>query len=198
MLGPPRDALLLASGLLDGLSPGWVWIPAHYVWTPGGCLFVEGYWDHPLEGRGLLFAPVRLAANLLTAPGWTYTPQYVVQSDFLLGALFVQPSAGHYYFGDYFDNRYQRAGFVPWIDYRIGRSGYDPNFNYYRSTFADASGWERGLRGLYQARFRGDIARPPRTLVQQNQIFQNIRVNKTGEVAVNKALHSTNVKTSRC
>ncbi len=181
-------------GFWMAYHPGWVWIPAHYVWTPGGCLFVEGYWDHPLDGRGLLFAPVRLAAGLLTAPGWAYTPQYVVQPDSLFGALFVQPSAGHYYFGDYFGARYQRAGFVPWVDYRVGRSGYDPNFNYYRSAFAGSVGWERGLRGLYQARLRGDIARPPRTLVQQNQVIQNITRNKTGGVAVSKALNFTNVQ----
>ncbi len=40
-------------------QPDWVWNPAHYVWTPSGCLYNDGYWDHPLEGRGLLFAPVR-------------------------------------------------------------------------------------------------------------------------------------------
>src|SRR5207302_1673977 len=39
--------------------PGWVWIPAHYIWTPVGCVFVDGYWDYPLDARGLLFAPVR-------------------------------------------------------------------------------------------------------------------------------------------
>src|SRR5205823_605351 len=38
--------------------PHWVWTPAVYVWTPGGCLFIDGYWDHPLDERGLLFAPV--------------------------------------------------------------------------------------------------------------------------------------------
>ena len=34
--------------------PGWVWNPAHYIWTPGGAIFNDGYWDYPLERRGLL------------------------------------------------------------------------------------------------------------------------------------------------
>src|SRR5262249_43813115 len=37
---------------------GFVWIPAHYCYTPSGHVFVDGYWDYPLERRGLLFAPV--------------------------------------------------------------------------------------------------------------------------------------------
>jgi hypothetical protein len=174
--------------------PGWVWMPAHYVWTPGGCLFVEGYWDHPLEARGLLFAPVRLAARLLSRAGWFFTPHYAVQPDFLMGALFVRPATRHYYFGDYFENRYTRAGFVPWIDYRIGRFAYDPNFNYYRLGFARYGAWERGLRDLYQARFHGDIARPPHTLARQQELIQNITTNKTTNEVVNKNINITNMQ----
>lgn len=181
-------------GFWAAYHPGWVWIPAHYVWTPGGCLFVEGYWDHPLEARGLLFAPVRLARRLLTAEQWLFTPRYVVHPDFLMGALFVRPSFGHYYFGDYFEDRYTRAGFVPWIDYRVGRFAYDPNFNYYRQGFSGYGTWERGIRGLYQARFQGDIPRPPRTLVQQNLVVRNITINKTNNVFVNKNISITNVQ----
>jgi hypothetical protein len=175
-------------------QPGWLWIPAHYVWTPGGCLFVEGYWDHPLEARGLLFAPVRLANRLLTAANWAFTPQFVVQPDFLMGALFVQPRLGHYYFGDFFEDRYRRGGFVPWMDYRIGRAAYDPNFNYYRLAFANYGGWERGLRGLYQARYRGDIPRPPRTLVQQNELIQNFVSNRTTNEVINRNINITNMQ----
>jgi hypothetical protein len=181
-------------GFWNAYRPGWVWMPAHYVWTPGGYLFVEGYWDHPLEMRGLLFAPVRLARRLLAAERWFYTPRYVVQPDFLLTALFVRPAVGHYYFGDYFEDRYLRGGFVPWVDYRVGRFGFDPNFNYYRVAYAGSGGWERNLRGLYQARFRGDVPRPPRTLVQQNQVVQNITTNETHNAFVSKTINITNVQ----
>ncbi len=189
-----QSRFLWRPGFWIAYHPGWVWIPAHYIWTPSGCLFVEGYWDHPFEARGLLFAPVRLAARLLGRQRWAFTPSYVVQPDFLMSALFVNPSAYHYYFGDYFDNRYTQAGFVPWIDYRIGRSAYDPNFNYYRLGFARYGGWERGLRNLYQGRFQGDIARPPRTLTQQQQLIQNITTNRTANAALSRNVNITNMQ----
>src|SRR5262245_4951292 len=37
---------------------GRIWMAPRYIWTPAGFIFVEGYWDYPLEDRGLLFAPV--------------------------------------------------------------------------------------------------------------------------------------------
>ena len=88
-----------------------MWVPAHYVWTPGGCVFVEGYWDHPLHMRGLLFAPVRIAG--LGGLAFTYRPPFVVQTDFLMTALFVGPARRHYYFGDYFEPAYERRGSWP-------------------------------------------------------------------------------------
>jgi hypothetical protein len=155
-----------------------VWIPAHYVASPGGYVFVEGYWDHPLEQRGVLFAPVRIDRTVIGA-SWTYSPQYVVQPDFLVSALFVRPDHCHYYFGDYFEARYTERGFVPWVDYRVSRGSFDPNFTYYRHRFGGDRTWETNLRELYPGRTRGDIARPPRTLVQQNTVVRNITVNKT-------------------
>jgi hypothetical protein len=173
--------------------PGWVWIPAHYVWTPGGYLLVEGYWDRPLEQRGLLFAPIRIDPALLAA-NWTYTPYYCVQPDFLLSALFVRPNLCHYYFGDFFEPRYQRRGFIAWVDYRPTRQSYDPNFGYYRQRFATDPGWERNLRTLYTGRREGTIARPPQTLVQQNTVVRNLTVNKTQNVTINKNINLTNIQ----
>jgi len=126
-------------GFWLGYQPDWVWAPAQYVWTPGGYVFVDGFWDRPFERRGLLFAPILVAPALLGTP-WTYVPQYVVQSDFLMGALFVRASYCHYYFGDYFDAGYGRSGFVPWFDYRIGKGSYDPNFAYTGTATAILAG----------------------------------------------------------
>src|SRR5258707_896509 len=39
-------------GFWLGYRPGWMWMPAHYVWTPVGYVFVDGYWDYPLADRG--------------------------------------------------------------------------------------------------------------------------------------------------
>src|SRR5207248_11497278 len=106
-------------------QPEFVWIPAHYEWTPAGYVFVDGYWDYPLAQRGLLFAPVCFDPVVLEQPDFVYTPQYVVSCDFLPTALFVRPDCRHYYFGDYFEDRYERRGFTPWMDYRIGRYARD-------------------------------------------------------------------------
>jgi hypothetical protein len=184
-------------GFWIGYQPDWVWVPAHYVWSPGGCVFVEGYWDHPLHVRGLLFAPVRLAQALWLRPGWVYEPQYVVQPDFLIGALFVGPARHHYFFGDYFEARYARRGFVPWVDYRIGKGSYDQNLAYYRHTFARDPAWEANLRALYVARRSGDVPRPPVTLVQQRQAIKNLTINNVSNAAVARNLNITNVQSVR-
>jgi hypothetical protein len=157
--------------------PGWVWMPAHYVWTPAGFVFVPGYWDLELVRRGLLFSPVFFTRPLWTQPSWVYRPYYPVYDSFLVGALFVRPGWNQYYFGDFFEARYRTLGFTPWIDFRFGRYGYDPLFNYYRWQNRRDRAWLTDLRSVYEGRFRGDIPRPPRTLVEQNRIVQNITVN---------------------
>jgi hypothetical protein len=178
-------------GFWVDFKPDWVWIPAHYVWTPAGYVFVEGYWDRPLEQRGLLFAPLFIDRSVVAA-SWVYTPHYVVQTDFVIGALFVRPGHCHYYFGDFFEDRYRKIGFIPWVDFRVVRDTYDPNFAYYRQRFGGDRSWEINLRQLYVARTRGDVPRPPRTLAQQRTLIQNITVNKTVNVALSRNIRITN------
>ncbi len=146
----------------------WVWQPAQYVWTPAGYLFVDGYWDHPLNDRGLLYAPAAFPAAVVNR--FVYVPQYVVRPTFLETALFVRAVTKHYYFGDYFEPRYQTAGFVPWYDYRTARAAYDPIFAHYRA-YQRVNDWERTLRALYASRYEGRAARPPRTWAQQQQVM---------------------------
>lgn len=174
-------------------QPNWVWIAAHYVWTPGGCIFIDGYWDHPLDQCGLLFAPVRFG------PRWfalrrPFIPEFVVKVDFLLGAMFVGPLARHYYFGDYFEPKFAQRGFVTWIDYHGTRGVYDPYFAYFRHQHAAEPHWEAGLRELYRARAAGEVARPPRTLVQQREVINKLAVNKTENAIVHKNVNITNVQ----
>jgi len=186
-----RTRYLWRPGYWVGNRPDWIWNPAHYVWTPSGCLYNDGYWDHPLDERGLLFAPVYFDR------GWghrAFIPQYVVNQDFLIGALFVRLAAQHYYFGDYFESGYATRGFVAWPDYRVGRGGYDPNYNYYRYQHAADPRWESGLRGLYRARASGAVARPPRTLGQQVQSIAAMNGNRTGNVNVHNNINLTHVQ----
>jgi hypothetical protein len=160
-------------GFYMGYRPGWIWHPAQFLWTPAGFVFVDGYWDYALDSRGLLFAPVCIDPVVCARPGFVFHPCYVVRPSFLTTALFVRPGYRHYYMGDYFDARYNRAGFTAFVDYRFGRAGLrDPLFDYYRVAHHGQT-WERDLRGQYDGRFRGDVARPPRTLVQQNTVVRN-------------------------
>jgi hypothetical protein len=172
-------------------QPDWVWSPAFYTWTPAGYLYTDGFWDLPLDRRGLLFAPVRFG---LGWGGGAYTPGFVVSADFLLGALFVRFAGRHYYFGDYFEGGYVARGYRAWPDYRVGRNGYDPNFAYYRHRYAADPLWEPALHNLYRARLAGEVARPPHTLVQQVQVVNALNGNKTRGVAVHKAIHLTNAQ----
>jgi hypothetical protein len=146
----------------------WVWQPAQYIWTPSGFVFVEGYWDHPLHERGLLYAPAVFPANVVVNR-FVYVPQYVVRPTFLETALFVRALTKHYYFGDYFEPRYQTAGFVPWFDYRTARAAFDPIYTHYRA-YQRANDWERTLKALYASRYEGRD-RPPRTWAQQQQVL---------------------------
>jgi WXXGXW repeat (2 copies) len=171
--------------------PDWVWVPAQYSWTPGGCVFVEGYWDHPLHLRGMLFAPIRPRAEVVA---FTYRPAYVIQTDFLLSAMFVGPARRHYHFGDYFEERYEKSGYVAWMNYQPTRRVPDPVFSYYRATYRTQPAWSESLTTLYAARRSGEVARPPRTLVQQNTVVNNITNNKTTNVNVVKNINITNVQ----
>ncbi len=188
-----QTRFLWRPGFWAAFHPGWTWIPARYIWSPAGCVFVEGYWDRPLEARGLLFSPIAIDPTVLVER-FTYVPQYVVQPDFLLTALFVQPATCHYYMGDYFSAAYERQGFIPWVDYRVTRGCPDANFTYYRTLFAGHAGWEENLRAVYAGRFRGDIPRPPHTWMQQTQLVQRLTHKDIADVNVFKNIHITNMQ----
>ena len=144
--------------------PGWIWIPDTYAWTPAGCVFVEGYWDHPLQLRGLLFAPVIFDAALIGRGSFRYTPAFVVSTELLTNALFARPSCRSYYFGDYFGPTYSKAGYIAWFDYRAHRLTPDPLFEYYRVEGGPGrhdAAWEHNLRHLYAGRSNGSNPVPP-------------------------------------
>ena len=161
-----NERYLWRPGFWSPERSGWVWVPAHYVWTPGGYVFVDGYWDFPLETRGILFAPVVFDRPLWQTPGWCYTPSYVVDIDpSFFSCLFIDPRGNGYCFGDYYDPIYVRAGYRPWCDY--GRRRYDPLYGYYRWSHRDDPGWLRGIGATYAGRRDGTLSRPPRTLGEQ-------------------------------
>jgi len=173
--------------------PNWVWTPDCYKWTPAGHVFVHGFWDAPLAERGLLFAPVRFTRAALRQREFVYRPSYVVEPDFLISSLFVRSGTRRYHFGDYFDARLRKR-YVPWFEHRIGRTAYDANYAYYRHAYAGHAGWEKGVKGLYAARYSGDVPRPPVTYAQQTKVINKIRTDRTGDVPVSKTVNITHVQ----
>jgi WXXGXW repeat (2 copies) len=179
-------------GFWLGFRPNWVYVPAHYSWTPCGYVFVDGYWDYPLRQRGIIFAPVYFGVGIYARPMYVYRPSFVIYDEAIFGALFIRPGFSAYYFGDYFEARYTRFGYRSWIDIRIG-GGYDPLYGYYRHAYASNPTWSITIGNLYAGRYRGDIPRPPRTLVQQNVVVNNITNNTTVINNVNNVKNVTMV-----
>ena len=165
--------------------PGWCWVPAHYRWTPAGYIFIDGYWDMPLAERGVLFAPVYFPRSVYYRPAFVYTPTICVSEPALYTSLFIRRGWGCYYFGDYYENRYTTLGFSAWasnirgsgfgVTVGVGRSvAYDPLWDYYRVAYRNNPQWIIGINNVYVGRYNGTIARPPRTLTQQNVVINNI------------------------
>lgn len=108
----------------------YVWIPQYYRWTPSGCILAGGYWDYPLSSRGYLFAPIQFNRPVYRTQGWYYTPRVALDLGPLHFHLFVRPSYSHYYFGDYYGDRYANNGWFAWHNYYGRRHAYDPLFAY--------------------------------------------------------------------
>lgn len=143
-----------------------VYVPPQYLPNQGGSMYVPGYWDYPLQNRGMLFAPVAFGGQpWLGNSGWSYQPGYSVGLSGLLGSLFVRPGLGSYYFGNYFNNSYRGLGYQPWTAF--ARRGYDPLFNYYSWANRGTPAWTNNLATLYASRLNGSIPAPGITLAQQ-------------------------------
>ena len=141
----------------------WVWQPAHYHWTPRGYVFVEGYWDYPLDRRGVLFAPVFFEANTYRQRGFVYSPTVVIDVGLLRADLFVYPKYSHYYFGDYYDDAYVKVGIVPRYDVTV-RTVYDPILVHDRWEFGrDDRRWEEKQKAEFERRKADKDLRPART-----------------------------------
>ena len=147
-------------------QPGWLSVPASYCWSPRGWVFCEGYWDHPLAHRGLVFAPVFFSDVVLRRPHFLFAPAIALDAGLLNFYLFTRPDYCHYYFGDYYAASYDRLGIFPWFGVRAYR-GYvfDPLFSYYQcyNRHRDPE-WLANLRGWHDYYRAHPDMRPPHTL----------------------------------
>ena len=148
----------------------WDWIPAHYVWTPRGYIFVEGFWDYPVERRGILFAPVYFESGVYSRRGYHYSPSIVISLSVFSDHLFLRPRYQHYYFGDYYASNYQEDGFYASFSFQSSRHGYDPFYSRQRWAHRDDRAWEHQVAASYQYRRDHETARPPRTWSAQIKI----------------------------
>jgi len=148
----------------------WVWVPAHYVWTRRGYVFVDGFWDHTVQRRGVLFAPVYFDRRVYSRPQYSYSPSIVINLSIFSAHLFVRPRYDHYYFGDYYDRSYINAGYYSSFSYQSSRRGYDPVYSHQRWEHRDDRDWERRVQNDYQNRRDNERSRPPRTWEAQRQM----------------------------
>jgi hypothetical protein len=148
----------------------WDWIPAHYVWTPRGYIFVEGFWDYPVERRGVLFAPVYFESGVYARRDYSYSPTIVIDLGVFSDHLFLRPRYQHYYFGDYYAASYAQSGFYASFSFQSGRYGYDPIFSQQRWEHRQDREWEHRVEASYQYRRDNEAARPPRTWAAQMNI----------------------------
>ncbi len=148
----------------------WDWCPAHYVWTPRGYIFVGGFWDYPVERRGVLFAPVYFEAGVNARRGYSYSPRIVIDLGVFSAHLFLRPSYSHYYFGDYYGASYVRGGFYASFSFQSSRHGYDPIYSHQRWEHRQDREWDHRVAASYQYRHDHESARPPRTWAAQRSI----------------------------
>ncbi len=114
---------------------GWVWAPSHFAWTPRGYIFCSGHWDYDLDNRGVLFCPTFFPSEVRVRAGFVFSPAVCVDLEMLRLNLFVCPRYRHYYFGDFYDDAYRRAGIYPWFQCQTVPTWYDPLFVYDRWHF---------------------------------------------------------------
>ncbi len=149
-------------GFWEPARPNWVWEPAHYVSTPRGYVYVDGYWDYPLHGRGVAFLPVYCPPSLYGRADFRYSPDIVLDVDGLTLNLFISPERHHYYFGDYYGAEYSREGFHPWYEAHDHHDWYDPIFVHQQWRHRDDHDWVQHEREGYDHRRDDKDLRPAR------------------------------------
>ena len=156
----------------------WDYIPAHYLWTPRGYLFVDAFWDYSVERRGVLFAPVAFEPDVYLQAGFSYSPLIALDLAMFDDHLFLRPSYCHYYFGDYYDNRYRDGGFVAAYAFRNSRSGFDPLFAHQMWEHRHDRNWSERYANNFEYRVAHADARPPRTWAAMRTLDPNSSIAK--------------------
>jgi len=146
----------------------WVWVPARYQVTPRGYYHCTGYWDYPVNRRGVLFAPSyfnrRFRSNRITR----FTPRVVVSTNLLTTHFWVRPRYRHYYFGNYYNVAYANRGLTPWYQYPQQRRTFDPLYAYY-SRGQRSNGYQNQLSVQFNLFVNQPNLRPAITFRDQDR-----------------------------
>lgn len=145
----------------------WDWTPDHYVWTPRGYVFVDGYYDYSVPRRGVVFAPIYFNSARRSQRDFSYSPSAVVNLGIFASHLFLRPSYGHYYYGDYYGSSYANEGYSPWFSFQTSHRGYDPFYANQRWQHRQDRDWEHRNESNFRNISDHKDARPPRTLAAQ-------------------------------
>ena len=170
-------------------QPQWVWSPAHYTWTPRGYVYVPGYWDHDLGHRGVIFAPVYYERPVYARPNYYYSPAIVIDLAVIAAFMFVQPRSHHYYYGDYYDRRYEERGFYPWHSRDASRYGDDPLYVHYRAEqLLNDRDWDIHVDERYHQRRDHAEFRPPQTLAIQINLINERRSDGPDSLVIGRTI----------
>jgi len=154
---------------LGVVHPDWIWVPAHYIWTPRGYIHVGGYWDYPVIHRGVLFAPVFFTPRVHFGITYLFSPGFVINLNVFDDALFLRPQYSHYYYGNYYAPRYYRQGIYPWFSLHARRVVYDPIFAHQRWHHRKDHDWENHLHKRFREHRKQKGLRPPKTYNHRTQ-----------------------------
>jgi len=169
-------------------QPDWVWAPAHYTWTPRGYVYVPGYWDHDIGHRGVMFAPVYYDQPVYARPNYFYSPSIVIDLGVIAASLFIRTNTHHYYFGDYYDRRYEDRGFHPWYSREARHYGDDPMYMHYRSEqMRRDPDWDNHIQEQFSYRREHVDARPPQTLALQVNIFNTRKADTPEDMLIGRS-----------
>lgn len=174
-------------------QPGWCWVPATYCWTPSGYIYVDGYWDHSIRRRGVLFAPCYFDPVVVYRPGYYYRPAVCLDIELITPHFFCRPAYSHYYFGDYYATSYLSVGITPWFNFTYARGSrfYSSDFCYYEAHYRRTNpGWGLEVRVGYE-RYRDNVnLRPARTYVNQQTVINNITINNNKTTVINNNVNN--------
>src|ERR1700722_2066246 len=81
------------SGRWEKIGPHWVFVPPQYIWRETGYVFNPGFWDWPLDDRGLSFSSISIDPKAIDV--FVYEPVHALQQLMVMELLY--PDWPNYY-----------------------------------------------------------------------------------------------------